>query len=555
MDVLRNESEPDSEIRLSLELPPVPQCRKIALLHDGRDSRHMELVLKTLKSRYPDANIVMITTQGKTAGIIRPLRSEQFDLLVMIVSYHAYLSKVIHMLSSLGFVLLSGARRRTIYVSTWRGLYSLSEIVRENKKKAFRSLVRICIRGARVGLLHVMYRLGEWIFPILNRKPRGETITHERVQRILVIQLDLLGDVVWATSSFQILRKAFPSAEIDLLVGSWSNSLMEGCPFLDRVITYDSPWFIREATFAKSERLYQRIWRNLSIRTYLVKREYDLTVDLRGEAQHAVLAYLTGAPYRVGSVIRSVTGLDPRDVGFMLTHEAPYPWEERHQRHIVEQNARVLRAIGIDEAPPDPLVQKTPETEERVTRLLLDHEIDAGKDLVVGIHPGASREEKKWKKEGFAAVADECVRKLGAKVVFTGSASDKSLVQEIASKMRYSTVNLAGKTSLPEFVSLVGRFHLIIANETSTISVASAVKTPIICLMSGVPNLYGPYNVPNRVLLKEIECRNPIIEHCNCPFTEYKCLQMISPEEVMDAVEGLLAEIREPYRNAKTPIG
>jgi hypothetical protein len=67
------------------------------------------------------------------------------------------------------------------------------------------------------------------------------------------------------------------------------------------------------------------------------------------------------------------------------------------------------------------------------------------------------------------------------------------------------------------------------------------VKKPVVVLMSGVPELYGPYRVPHAAIVKELPCRNIFVEHCGaCPYDEYECLRRISENEVVEAADALL---------------
>ncbi len=53
---------------------------------------------------------------------------------------------------------------------------------------------------------------------------------------VLLIRPDHLGDMLFATPSFRLLREALPQARITLLAGPWSQAVVAGNPDLDELV-------------------------------------------------------------------------------------------------------------------------------------------------------------------------------------------------------------------------------------------------------------------------------------------------------------------------------
>jgi len=68
-----------------------------------------------------------------------------------------------------------------------------------------------------------------------------------RVERILLIRPDHLGDVLLITPAIRALRAARPAAEIHALIGGWSADVVGAYPEIDLVLTLDFPGFTRAA--------------------------------------------------------------------------------------------------------------------------------------------------------------------------------------------------------------------------------------------------------------------------------------------------------------------
>jgi ADP-heptose:LPS heptosyltransferase len=165
----------------------------------------------------------------------------------------------------------------------------------------------------------------------------------------------------------------------------------------------------------------------------------------------------------------------------------------------------------------------------------------AAGELIIGIQPGASMNENWWHAVNFAAAANALSSAYGARIEITGTSGESEICSRIARDVPGS-VNLAGHTNIIEYAAVISECGLFICNESSAISIASAAGTPVVCLMTGVPELYGPYGVPHRVIQNKPGCYSPVVEHCFCPYG-YRCLKDVKPEDVVGAAESLMEEI------------
>ena len=125
-------------------------------------------------------------------------------------------------------------------------------------------------------------------------------------------------------------------------------------------------------------------------------------------------------------------------------------------------------------------------------------EIDAVEELsgkkYVCIHPGASTLSRCWQPEGFAAVAD-AIASLGLHIVLTGSASEVPLTQTVASLMKASSLNMAGRTSLGALAALLQQANLLICNDTGVSHLAAALQLKSVAIFTNSdPLRWAPLN-------------------------------------------------------------
>lgn len=104
---------------------------------------------------------------------------------------------------------------------------------------------------------------------------------HNKKNRILVIRLDRIGDVVLSTPVIKALRTAYPDSRITFLVRPYAADAVIGNPHLNEVITFD-----KERTFAFA----------MGLR----KKKFDMALILHPTARTHWIAFFAGIPVRVG---------------------------------------------------------------------------------------------------------------------------------------------------------------------------------------------------------------------------------------------------------------
>jgi heptosyltransferase-2 len=122
----------------------------------------------------------------------------------------------------------------------------------------------------------------------------AKTATKVEAGRILVIRYRFIGDTILTVPFLRNLRKAYPHARIDVLVGPTSGQVLDGCPYIDSTIEYDTTRFHK---YDRGDGGKRSFW---SYFFELRKHKYDLVFVLKRSLSSAVLAFGTGARHRVG---------------------------------------------------------------------------------------------------------------------------------------------------------------------------------------------------------------------------------------------------------------
>ncbi len=348
-------------------------------------------------------------------------------------------------------------------------------------------------------------------------------------QKILIVKLSAIGDVVQTLPMAEALRREYPLARIDWLVEEEAGDLLLGHPALNRVIvSRRKSW--QKRIFKKSE-----FWNTLEeIRNFcqeLRNQDYDWIIDNHGIFKSGLLVLLSRGQRKIG--FKPSRGI-AEEGNYFFTNERYKPLDI--EKHALERYLDLVSQIGVPVIQPA-LEYQVPADSRRKAEAILRQNGFSSHPLVV-IHPMAKWPTKQWPAGNFARLAEALIRK-GASVVFSGSVEDKIPVQEILEGIHTSlpVLNLAGQTGLRELAGIFSLSDLVLTPDTGPMHLAAAIKAPLIALFGPTaPWRTGPYGNGNVILRRPLAC-SPCFKK-KCPTME--CMKTLSVEEVLEAIEGKL---------------
>ncbi len=337
----------------------------------------------------------------------------------------------------------------------------------------------------------------------------------ETPQRILIIRLRGIGDVVLTTPVLENLRRAFPRAQIDYLTEPPSAPLLQNHPAVDHVHVLEHKRWQKLPMLAA-------LRANWDFIRMLRGQNYDLVIDLFGNPRTALLTYLTCAPLRVGFRFRV------RRFAYNLVVEP-----RGAHLHAVEFHLDVLRALQI------PLVTSQPRiaaaTSSVVEKFWQEHGL-ATHTRVIAVNAFGGWYTKRWSIASFAELGDRLQRELAAKIILLWGPGEREEVEQMAAMMQ-SRVLVAPPTNLPELVALLARVHLLVANDSGPMHLAAALSKPVVAIFGPTrPHLQGPWGEGHTIVTKEgLPCLG-----CNgltCKIVTHDCMQKLSVDAVFAAVQ------------------
>ena len=401
-----------------------------------------------------------------------------------------------------------------------------------------RSLRNIVVHSSRRIVLLLLYAAMSLVGALLQLKRRGQhykqlTPRTFHPRRILVIRMDLIGDLVMSLTAIQVLKRAYPEAEIDLLALPSSASIVKADPDLSRIFTYDPNVWRRPKALAQPRR-WLEAWQ---LRRTLQARHYDLAISLYGNVA-AMLTVLSGTKRSVGYTREGYPG-------FLTDGIAGKHWDTGDHKHEVDYCLALAEAAGATIMPTDrvPQLYVSEQTRQEVAHLLAQEGIDSETPFVACHVSSNNGQAKRWPLPYWSTLLERLTRELGVSIVLTGAPDDQPLIERVIERMQTPVVNMAGKTSLAQLAGLMQQASLVISGDSGPMHIAEAIGTPLIAIHGPTdPVLSGPIN-PKAVIRSDIWCspcyttKGP----ADCRFYTTQCMKNIIPERVFAMASNLLA--------------
>jgi heptosyltransferase-2 len=352
-------------------------------------------------------------------------------------------------------------------------------------------------------------------------------------EKILIIRLSAMGDILLATPLLRALRRRFPTARLDFVVKSQFADVLRYHPAIDHLyeLNPDGGWQELRALASR-----------------LQEARYDVIFDIHKNFRSRYLA-AAAKPRRILRHHKHFLRrwlLVKTKINFMANVPPIY------QRYLA-----AAKPLGVSASSPVGgrwLELFWSEREEQEAERALVAQNRQPHLPLVGLAPGAGYFTKRWPPEYFAELAFHFIQS-GNQVVVLGAVQDAGLVQTMMKHLKSvlaqqqlgaGFINLAGAISLLASAAIIKRCQLLVANDSGLMHVAEAVGTPLIAIFGSTtrdlgffPQLAGSRVVENHDLL----CRPcSHLGHQRCPLGHFRCMRDIRPDEIEAAAKELLGE-------------
>ncbi len=329
------------------------------------------------------------------------------------------------------------------------------------------------------------------------------------MNRLLVVRLGSLGDLVHTLPAVSAIHRTFPRLEIDWLVDAVHQEFLALVPILTSVVSLTAPnldgW--------------------LDVRRRLRARKYDAALDFQGLVKSAALSRLSGATRVMGF-----------DRASLREPAAAVLYRERVAvgtgGHVIQKNLRLAAAAGAQTATAEFPIRP-------VESAALVAVLASGASPFALLNPGAAWPNKRWPADRFGRLAAWLRDQHGLRSIALWGPGEEALADAIVTTSSGAAM-LAPPTQLTDLVALSRAARLLVSGDTGPTHIAAAVGTPVVALFGPTdPVRNGPWNPDDRSLSRYTTCDCHYERRCRRAVEQW-CLGSIGEEEVRQAVNDRL---------------
>ena len=373
------------------------------------------------------------------------------------------------------------------------------------------------------------------------------------VENILIVRLDVIGDMILTSGMIREVRRNFPCARITLVCSPLVYPLVELCPYVNEVLTFDTK---------KLSGNFQTMLEQVAVfcRENFWRRNFSIAFSPQWGTfnfPNLLMCWLSGARERVGFGEvpgkswgeKSPDDLEARDQ-ILLTKYIVTP---RSFVSEVEKSFYLLAAVGLT-------VEQIhtelwfDEADALRARALLKNIPSTHRKVLLGL--GAGSANRKYPPEKYLVALKELVKKNLTFVLVGGQAEadDAKFIEQ--NLPREKIFNLVGQTTLRETEAVISQMDFYLGNVTGVMHMAAAAQVPVLTIYRGaadkenfLPGIFSesqrfpPWQTKAVILqpdrqLDECARRGPLYGWCHV-YDRPHCITQITPQEIIDGFEVL----------------
>ncbi|MEW6026672.1 MAG: glycosyltransferase family 9 protein [Planctomycetota bacterium] len=347
-----------------------------------------------------------------------------------------------------------------------------------------------------------------------------------KFNKILIVRLSAIGDVINAIPALVVLRQNFPRSFIGWVVEDKAGDLLDGLPLLDKVYVW-------------RRRSKGKITKAVGLIKELRTAKFDIAIDFQGNLKSGLITSLSGAKTKVG--------MKPAKEGNALftNYKVTLPDKKINR---VERNLYILKQLGINTDVLD--WRKMPilfvQEDKSYINKFLDEHNPSNKPLVI-LHPGTSEFGlfKRWAPGKYAQLADRLTEELKIQCLISWAGKERYLAESIARQMSAKGGSASGgkhkplifpeQISLNRMAALIKRARLFVGSDSAPLHLANLLGCNVLGLYGPKdPAIYSPFMHPSAkhkavIVRKNLDCSPCQKRRCVKPI----CMESITVEDVL----------------------
>jgi len=369
-------------------------------------------------------------------------------------------------------------------------------------------------------------------------------VTTTSPNKILIVKLHALGDLVIATPAIRHLRHRLPDTTIDLLTVKWTAPAVINSPHIDQIkIAADDIFFNRS---------FNTVLPTLRLLKEIRNEGYDAAVVFHRNPMIERFIRLCGVKQRYH--FHSDLFVRGSNCSVLLDeqrHSAITAWELA-ELAVNQLTGRRSNGTRLQELKYEWFISDA--EEETANTILNEYQLEDGKFAVIypggAVNPQDTSLVKRWSEDRFAELTDWLTNSANLPVVLLGADSDSDSCTAIRKKADRDVLNLSGKYDLRISAAITSKARIAVSNDSGPLHVASAVNTPVV-------GIFGPtgatHKLPPGNNSFEASCNLPC-SPCyftyfkGCIFDSIKCQELLTADMVIKVTEQTLESTLDQFQ-------
>ncbi len=337
--------------------------------------------------------------------------------------------------------------------------------------------------------------------------------------RILIIKLAAVGDVLRTTVLLSALKDRYPNSQVTWLSEPGGVELLKGLPEIDRLMTAD-----------------------LGTLEGLRAESFDRLYCFDKEPLATGLATKVQAQIRIGFGQNSHGALIPLNPASQYAYDLGLDDELKFRKNTKTYPEIVYEMSELEYKGQEYRFEISPEEGTFAQIFAENHGLDPSRPII-GINTGCGPvfQMKKWPVENLVAFIDLVGSQMDAQVLLYGGPAELELHRAIKERVNHPVIDTGCQNSLREFAALIELCDVLITGDTMAMHLGIALKKQVVLLIGSTSwteiDLFGR----GQKLITDFPCA-PCYKRI-CDFDPW-CLQEIHPEQVLQAVQDCLLQVR-----------
>ena len=339
----------------------------------------------------------------------------------------------------------------------------------------------------------------------------------QKNEKILAIQFQYLGDIIFLLPALQALKIKFPKAELHVLVAKEMKDLLNHVNFIDRL------WIVSRV------RGKINFFTNFPLILSLRRQSFTRSVDFGSNDRGAIYSLLSAAKMRLGMINK------PNHILHNLCYNQKIAATNLSKVYI-QRNLDLLSLWNIDAQ-----CKSIPKIDFDKSHLAEAKKMLKGKYILC--HIGTSQPKKEWPIYRWLEL-NKLFKRAGFKVVYTSGVSlrERSLLDQLKSKDKFIHT-LEPTKNLNVFLAVLSLTKVVVSGDTGPLHFATALGATIVGLYAvegSVVHAAPNYISSQKIIGSKCTCTKSL-QHYELCQSSVSCMSSIQPVNVFKRVKFLLS--------------